>query len=180
MLPKPFCLVAIFPVMVASLLIVGTLGLALEAEPYRKGDLLLYYPFEEGGGDIAMDASGNLRDGQVIGAPNWVEGRFGQAIDLDTGNSLGSNDASGQHVLAPSFVIGPSATFSFWINRDSQPNWARFIDFSNGPNLANILIAPVGTTNNLDIGFRDTNVGDRNFNVANLVENAKWAHFAVV
>ncbi|MBT5380014.1 MAG: DUF5011 domain-containing protein, partial [Opitutae bacterium] len=166
--------------MVASLLIVGTLGLALEAEPYRKGDLLLYYPFEEGGGDIAMDASGNLRDGQVIGAPNWVEGRFGQAIDLDTGNSLGSNDASGQHVLAPSFVIGPSATFSFWINRDSQPNWARFIDFSNGPNLANILIAPVGTTNNLDIGFRDTNVGDRNFNVANLVENAKWAHFAVV
>ena len=95
MLPKPFCLVATFPVLAASLIAIGTLGLALEADPYRKGDLLLYYPFEEGGGDIATDASENFRDGQVIGAPNWVEGRFGQAIDLDTGNALGSNDASG-------------------------------------------------------------------------------------
>ena len=54
------------------------------------------------------------------------------------------------------------------------------MDFASGPNLGNIIISPVGGGNDLTIGFRDTNVGDRNLTIPGLVENNKWMHFAVV
>lgn len=50
----------------------------------EKG-LLLYFPFEEGSGDKALDASGNKNDGVVKGSPKWVASldKFGKALQFD-------------------------------------------------------------------------------------------------
>ncbi len=39
--------------------------------------------FDEGKGDVAVDASGNELDGILKGNPKWVDGKFGEALELD-------------------------------------------------------------------------------------------------
>lgn len=39
--------------------------------------------FDEGSGEIVKDSSGNGLDGQIVGAPQWVDGRFGSALQFD-------------------------------------------------------------------------------------------------
>ena len=39
--------------------------------------------FDEGRGDKVSDASGNGNDGEFVNNPEWVEGKFGDALDFD-------------------------------------------------------------------------------------------------
>ncbi|MDE0638389.1 MAG: LamG domain-containing protein [Candidatus Poribacteria bacterium] len=39
--------------------------------------------FDEGKGDVAEDLSGSKLDGTLKGAPKWVDGKFGKALELD-------------------------------------------------------------------------------------------------
>ncbi len=92
----------------ASLICV-TLLLGLAAGTARA-DLLAYYPFDEGSGTTAADATGNGNDGTFNGSVEWVPGYRGTAVRLDT---------AGERV-----VIGPvnpsgannAMTLAAWIN----------------------------------------------------------------
>lgn len=44
--------------------------------------LVLYLPFNEGGGTVAEDASGNGNDGELMGNADWVDGQSGKAVHL--------------------------------------------------------------------------------------------------
>ena len=50
----------------------------------EKG-LVLYFPFEEGAGDKALDASENKNDGVIKGSPKWEASmdKFGKALQFD-------------------------------------------------------------------------------------------------
>ena len=39
--------------------------------------------FDDGDGNVAADLTGNGNDGEIVGVPQWVDGRFGDALDLD-------------------------------------------------------------------------------------------------
>ena len=39
--------------------------------------------FDDNKGDTAKDASGNGNDGTIMGAPQWVNGKFGKALELN-------------------------------------------------------------------------------------------------
>jgi hypothetical protein len=39
--------------------------------------------FDEDSGSVAADATGNGNDGTLINGPEWVDGKFGSALDLD-------------------------------------------------------------------------------------------------
>ena len=39
--------------------------------------------FDEGNGKVASDASGNGLDGEFEGKPKWVQGKFGEGLELD-------------------------------------------------------------------------------------------------
>ena len=39
--------------------------------------------FDENKGDTAKDASGNGNDGTIMGTPQWVNGKFGKALELN-------------------------------------------------------------------------------------------------
>ena len=39
--------------------------------------------FDEGNGDTLSDFSGNGHDGEIQGAPKWVDGKFGKALEFD-------------------------------------------------------------------------------------------------
>ncbi len=48
-----------------------------------KGTIVGSWLFEEGKGDIAKDSSGNGYDGELAEGPEWVEGKFGKALEFD-------------------------------------------------------------------------------------------------
>lgn len=45
--------------------------------------LVAYWMFNDGGGDVASDSSGNGHNGDVLGDPEWVDGHFGGALEFD-------------------------------------------------------------------------------------------------
>ena len=152
------------------------------AEPLHKDKLLIHYPFEEESGEVAVDASGNGNDGVIVGAPAWVEGKVGKALDLDTGADLRSNDASGQHVDMPDLVLPPELTVMCWTFRDAQTQWARLFEFSNGANVSAFWVAQENTSNNLFFRMTDTNTNaGANFDIRapNAFTDNAWVHYAV-
>ena len=38
---------------------------------------------DESSGDVAKDSSGKGNDGTLVGAPQWVDGKFGKALELN-------------------------------------------------------------------------------------------------
>ncbi len=95
-----------FLVLLASLLIIANLGVANIAEE----GLVAYWPFDEGTGKKAEDVTGNGHDGKFAGAPKWVDGKFGTALEFD-----GEED----HVVVAddaALAIEENITFMAWFS----------------------------------------------------------------
>lgn len=78
-----------------------------------KNGLVLYLSFDEGDGEVAMDASDYGNDGELIGGAEWVEGKFGTAVHLPE---------AGDFVEVPtseSLDIIEEITMEIWANVDS-------------------------------------------------------------
>ncbi len=181
MFPDSCTLRSALPLVAASSIALSLPSVSF-AEPLHKDKLVIHYPFDEGSGTVAVDASGNGYDGVIVGGPAWVAGQVGQAIDLDTGAALLSPDASGQHIDMPDVVLGPELTVMCWTFRDSQTQWSRLFEFSNGANVSVIYAAQENTTDNLFYRITDlnTNAG-ANFDIraTNAFADNAWAHYAV-
>ena len=48
-----------------------------------RGDLIGYWPLDEGSGTTAVDVSGNGHDGELIGDTSWTDGMFGGGLEFD-------------------------------------------------------------------------------------------------
>ena len=72
----------VFILAIVSLLIVPSLTDAQSGKYLNDKSLILYFPFDEGEGDIAEDASVYGNNGE-LDAPEWVEGKFGMALEFD-------------------------------------------------------------------------------------------------
>lgn len=109
-------------ILVIALLVVLLGGTTVSA------DVVGYWPFEDGKGDIAKDKSGNGHDGLITGA-KWVDnGKFGKALDFD-GES---------HVDIPESDTTKrweSFTMMAWIYPTAfNGDWERIIDCYLPPN----------------------------------------------
>jgi len=90
---------------------VVVLGLAL-ANPVNA-ELVAYWPFEEGSGNVVYDLSDYANDGAINGAPKWVVGKMGAALEFD-----GSDDYvdCGND---PSLDINDKITVMAWVKTTS-------------------------------------------------------------
>ena len=70
--------------------------------------------FDEDGGDMAEDSSGKGNDGVFMGDPDWVDGKFGTALEFDGAGSY-VDIANSESLNSESF------TLSLW----AQPNQLR-------------------------------------------------------
>ncbi len=59
------------------------LALGLGASVGNAGSLVGYWSFDEGQGTVVHDQSGSGNDGTINGAPLWIEGPFGKALQLN-------------------------------------------------------------------------------------------------
>ena len=70
---------SIFAWSLCSFFIFASISMAGVAEEGLVG----YWPFDEGTGKVAKDVSGNGLDGEFVGSPKWVDGKFGKALEFD-------------------------------------------------------------------------------------------------
>ena len=92
-------------VLFALLLSVVSMAMG-QAEEFLVG----YWPFDEGTGKEAKDASGNGHDGDLIDDPQWVQGKFDKALDFG---------GTGSYVLVPDddeLDITAAITIMCWFN----------------------------------------------------------------
>ena len=92
-----------------------------------SADLVAHWPFDEGSGTVAHDASGNGHDGSFEGSPQWTSpGWNGIGWCLQFG---GDND----RVTVESFdLTGSGITLAAWINVTTFQDDARLISKSEG------------------------------------------------
>jgi len=69
---------------------------------------------------------------------------------------------------------------SFYTNFTSTQNWERIIDFGNGVDSSNILIARAGSTNDLTLAIKTDGNNWGQCEWVNSITNNTWAHYAVV
>jgi hypothetical protein len=90
--------------------IILTLIYAAVAVGQDDKSLVGYWPFDEGSGTEAKDASGNGHNGELIDEPQWVAGKFGSALDFG---------GSGSYVLVPddaALDLSDDVTYMAWFN----------------------------------------------------------------
>ena len=106
---------------------------------------------------------------------------LGQTGAVTDGTSV-SFDGTDDHVVVPSFAdsFGSGMTVEFWAYPTANNNWARFMDFGNGPANENILVCRPGTSANLQFEvYNGTVAGGSAISADALINNA-WHHYACV
>lgn len=68
-------------------------------------------------------------------------------------------------------------TITTWIKYNSFNNWSRIIDFGNGPNSDNIILANQGTSNNLTLSIRQGSTA-QDILATNVLVTDEWIHLA--
>lgn len=66
----------VFAVTVILLVATGS-GYAFEE------NIVAAWLMEEGSGKVVKDSTGNYDDGEIMGSPKWVDGKFGKALEFD-------------------------------------------------------------------------------------------------
>ncbi len=92
--------------------------LAVEKQP------LIYYSFDEDGGDIVVDESGNGKNAMLEGGVKWSgEGRKGGALHFEGTDGF---------VRLPDNIAKQldTMTIALWVKLDANPMWARVFDLS--------------------------------------------------
>ena len=93
-------------------------------------DLVAYYSFDDGEGDILKEGSGNGSDGELFGfdfadESNWADGQIDGALHFD-----GVDD----FVIAPEYQLAEDAlTVALWANADTAAVWASLVKNWAGP-----------------------------------------------
>ena len=95
-----------------------SLSLAVQEE-----SLVLYFPFDEGEGDTANDASGNNNNGTFKGQPQWVKGKYDSALQFDGAENKNYVEIPDHPSLNPEKEI----TIMAWIYFDEFHNTAGVI-----------------------------------------------------
>ena len=77
--------------------------------------LVLYFPLDEGKGEVAGDASGTGNDGELQGNVEWVDAKHGKGVKI-------SDDAAGNTILvkdSDSLDITDELSIAMWVNLES-------------------------------------------------------------
>ena len=67
-----------------------------------------FWNFDEGAGKVTKDGSKNKIDGDLAGAPKWIDGKVGKALEFD-----GQLD----YVDVPNMITPEFATFACWFKK---------------------------------------------------------------
>ncbi len=100
---------------IASLFVVCFAGAEIAPESMVAAWLL-----DEGEGNVIEDFSGNGHQGNIVGAIEWIDGKFGEALEF-TGGSITIPDHESLNFGDESFTV------VMWFNFDEAQDWNRLL-----------------------------------------------------
>jgi hypothetical protein len=80
----------------------------------QPGGLVAYYPFDEGTGTLAADASANNNNGSLVSGPTWTTGKLNSAASFD-----GSNGQSVSIADNAQITMTTQMTLSLWAKQSA-------------------------------------------------------------
>ena len=94
-----------------AVLFIGGLLITSSYAEIDPGTCIGMWLLDEGSGDVAKDSSGNGNDGELVEDPQWVDGKFGKALEFDGAASYVNcgNDES------LNIEAGGSVTMCAWV-----------------------------------------------------------------
>lgn len=149
------------------------ISLVLAGQSFARIDpetLVGAWLFDEDGGDTARDSSGNGNDGTLLKNPEWVEGKFGSALEFD-----GTN---GVEIANPENFEFLTWTYVLWFRAAAGGDYPNLIgrQFANAHGWT-IHLDPGGATFRIRI---DTDGGINQVKtVPTNVRNEEWHHGAI-
>ncbi len=141
---------------------------------FDTAQLVSHWTFDEPSGTTAQDSGPYGLHGQVKGTADWRpnEGKVGGALMLD---------GQGSYVDLPNEVgsgAGPK-TLALWAYPMGIREWARFMEFGNGPNRDNLLFSRLEGSNSLVMTLFDgSQEGERQV-AEEAIDNETWQFLAV-
>jgi hypothetical protein len=131
--------------------------------------LLLYFPMEEGQGNVLKDASGQGRDGKIVGSGKWVNGKYGRGLQVAAADEVqiaddGSLDGMGE------------LTAELWVWMEAHHNTGLIQKGANWPEIS-YLIQPWGD-GQIYFGIKETS--SRAITKAGDFPLGAWYHLAAV
>ena len=139
------------------------------------GDLAGLWLFDEGGGSVASDSSGNGNDAEVADAVGWIDGVFGGALEFDGSD----NYATVPH--EPIFDFGADGDFSMGCWMDAETDDAYVVTKrGSGPTVL------WGLTCSMDVNtgsfvFQGYNDGDNRMVIGEtVIQGEGWFHCVAV
>ena len=104
--------------MLVGTVLVAALGLALPA----SAELIGYWNFDEGSGEIAIDQSGNGNDGILENGVEWTDGQSGYAVQFDGTDDCVNLGNAGNLSITDDF------SFSMWVKISEYPtSWRNML-----------------------------------------------------
>lgn len=131
-----------------------------------------HYPFDEGSGTTAGDATGNGRTATLAGGANWTTGRTGGAVNLS---------GSGAYVALPAGILAGATSFTVaaWVRLDAITNWARLFDFGSGTG-TNMFLVPRSSSGTARFAITSSGAGgEQRINAPAALPTGVWTHVAV-
>jgi len=131
--------------------------------------------FDEGKGDVAKDSSKSGNDGKLVGAPKWVDGKLGKALDFN-----GTSDYV-EVADSDSLDITDSITIVAWIYKRSDAIHGGTIvgKWKQAGDTWSYVLYGLGDTGG---GFRlmwtDKPVNQTNLEGPYQLPNNEWIHYA--
>ena len=135
-----------------------------------RAELVGQWLFDDGGGDVARDTSGNENDGQVNNA-DWVAGQFGGALEF----AGGASNVEIQHAEELSVQ---EFTLMAWMNvPDFTGAWQTIMTQNTDGPTRNYGLFINNGSGLIHYSFTSGN-GWNSFNAASDVVNGEWRHIA--
>ena len=136
--------------------------------------MFAYYPFDQTAGPTITDASGNGRNGTLMGTNTFPAGVIG--------NGLSFGGASGDYVTLPSAFIETltNITITVWVNVHTDQTWQRVFDFGSSQNVYMFLTSHAGDANARFAITTTGNTMEQQLNGTVVLAVGTWTHVAIV
>lgn len=103
-----------------SILVISILFASTVLAQDLDESMVLYLAFDEGDGDTTKDYSQYGNDGTLNGNPDWVDGKFGTALEFNGTQWVEVSST-------PELQIGDQLTMMAWFNAEDISDWRQLI-----------------------------------------------------